>query len=105
MRSINLRKKALPGTSTEQAKFSIPVSDWISFSVTFLRVRKLAIRTEAFVNFFQSKRASKETESNSMPAKDNVVAGPHVFSGAMGMQGMSIVQGINVTDPGIMIQT
>ena len=37
VRSINLRKKALPGTITEQAKFNRPVRDCTSLKVAFLR--------------------------------------------------------------------
>ena len=37
------RKKARPGTTTEQAKFNKPISDWISRKVTFLRLRKVEI--------------------------------------------------------------
>ena len=85
MRSINLRKKAQPGIITEQANLGMPVSDWISFSTTFLRVRKLTIRLRHLSLLSRSKRASKETESDSFPAKDNVVAGPRVFSAVMGM--------------------
>ena len=84
MRSINLRKMARPGKTKEQANLSMPVSDWTSLSVTFIRVRKLAIRLRHLSIFSRGKGASKETESNLIP-KDNVLTGPHVFSPVMGM--------------------
>ena len=37
------------------------------------------------LHIFQLFQASKRIESNSMPAKDMMVAGPQVFSGAIGI--------------------
>lgn len=104
VRSINLRKKALPGTTTEQAKLSRPVNDWISLSVTFLRVRKSEIKPTHLSMFSRGNRASKETECNSIPANDNVVPGPQILSGAMDQE-MNIGQGIDLTEPGIRNET
>ena len=79
VRLINLRKKALPGTITEQAKFNRPVRDCTSLKVAFLRRKNSKRRVEHRLSLTRGKRASIRTESNSIPAKDNVVSGPKVF--------------------------
>lgn len=85
VRSISLRKKALPGRITQHAKLRWPVNDWTSFNVTFFLLRKSEIRSSDFKMFSAGKRASNWMVSNGIPANDKIVAGPQVFSGAMGM--------------------
>ena len=70
---------------TEQAKFNKPVNDWSSVRDTFLRAKNAEIKFLLLSILSRGKRASERMESNSIPANDKVVAGPHVFSGAMGM--------------------
>lgn len=73
--------KSAFGIITEQAKFKLRIefpSKWL-----FLRRRKSEIDSTHLLILAWGKRATNFIESSSMPAKDNVVAGPHVFSGAM----------------------
>lgn len=51
VRSISLRKKALPGWITEHAKFRRPAKDCTSLNVTFFLSRKSEIRLWT-LNFF-----------------------------------------------------
>ena len=53
--------------------------------VTFLRDMKDWMDSEHFSNLSAGSRASINTVSSSMPAKDKICAGPQVFSGAIGM--------------------
>ena len=85
VRSISQRKKGRPGTITEQAKLSKPVSDWTSRKVTFFLLRKSVIISMHFCTLSKGKRASIRQESSSMPAKESICEGPNVFSGAVGM--------------------
>ena len=84
---IRRRKKALAGSTTEQVKFSKPRQglNFLYSNLSILRVRKSEIVATHFSSFPRGRRASKETESSSMPENESVVAGPQVLSGAMGM--------------------
>ena len=55
------------------------------FEGDLLRRQNSEMRDTHFSIVSRGKRASQRMESNSMPAKDIDVAGPQVFSGAMGI--------------------
>lgn len=85
VRSISLRRKARPGRITEQAKFKRPINDCNSSKVTILRWRNWEINWVHLLSLSWGKRASDWTVSSSIPAKERVVEGPQVFSGAIGI--------------------
>lgn len=71
VRSMNLRKKAIPGTTTAQAKLCMPIKEWLSFKVTFLHIRGWDIVLKHLHTLSSGNRASKGIESNSMLAKES----------------------------------
>ena len=79
VRSINLRKKALPDTITELAKFNRPVKDCTSLKVAFLPCKNSKRRVGHRLSLSRGKRASIRTESNSIPAKVMLLAGQRFF--------------------------
>ena len=84
VRLISLRRKTLPGVTTEHAKFNKPIRDWSSFNVTFFLPSKLRIANKHFLTFSWGSRASFILQCNSIPAKLKNGEGPSVFSGAIG---------------------
>ena len=73
VRSVRRRKKARPSAITEQAKFKRPNSNWSSFSATFFLLKKRETTSVHLQILSAGRRASKLTESNSMPANVKVV--------------------------------
>ena len=78
IKSINLCKKAWPGTTTAQAKLRKPINDWISWWVTLCVQRKVERRSRHLSSFSCGKWAPMRTVTSSMPAKAWVVNGPIV---------------------------
>ena len=85
--SINLRKNALPGVTTWQAKLRRPMIDCNCFKRTLLIVlgRSRRISCLHLFSLSSGNLAIILLVSNSIPKKVRTWAGPSVFSGANGM--------------------
>ena len=72
-------KKERPGTTTEQAKFSNPISDCNSLKVAFFFLINSVIKCLHFNNLSAGRRDSQRIVSSSTQANVKIVEGKIVF--------------------------
>ena len=81
---IKRRRKARPGTTTQQAKLRSPIKDCSSFRVTLFREQKSASWVRHSASLSSGRRASIKAVSKVIPANCKALVGPIVFSSAIG---------------------
>ena len=78
--SIRRRRKARPGTITEEVKFNRPIRDCNSRKLTLRRLHKDSSNRSHFWSLSSDKRASWLIELSVIPANCMTWNGPQVFS-------------------------
>ena len=84
VRSIMVRRKARPGTTTEHVKFKRPNKDWSTWRHTLRRKLNWQSKSSHFWTLSSGNQASCLTELRVMPTDWRVVNGPMVYSSAIG---------------------